>query len=209
MVLHIINQAKDVDNRVATAASHASNKVLKVCTGEHPAIARFPVVIQKLLVPEVLAVEERIAEGKDTPDFDEELICYCSFARRYLLPCRHIFHLNTVTPVLTPEKWDYYLNMFEEAGMEVYESITAVHVAEQPPIPDGGRVESLLEMREIEEQLHQQLYAVHEILDERQVPEDERREVLREWVGHVRVTVASLLNVEPEEIVERNRPWEL
>jgi hypothetical protein len=88
MVLHIINQAKDVDNRVATAASHASNKVLKVCTGEHPAMARFPVVIQKLLVPEVLAVEERIAEGKDTPDFDEELICYCSFARRYLLPCR-------------------------------------------------------------------------------------------------------------------------
>ncbi|KAA8893706.1 hypothetical protein FN846DRAFT_913747 [Sphaerosporella brunnea] len=205
-----MNQARDVDNRVVTAASHASNKVLSVCAGEHPAIARFPVVIQKLLVPEVLAVEERIAEGKDTPEFNEELTCYCSFARRYLLPCRHIFHLNTVTPVLTPEKWDYYVSMFEEGGMEVYESITAVHIAEQPPIPNGGRVESLLEMREIEERLHQQLYAVHEILDERQVPEDKRREVLREWVGHVRVTVASLLlNVEPEEIVERNRPWEL
>jgi hypothetical protein len=114
-----------------------------------------------------------------------------------------------ITPVLTPEKWEYYLSMFEEAGMEVYESITAVHVAEQPLIPDGGRVESLLEMREIEEQLHQQLYAVHEIMEERQLPEDEQREILRAWVGEVRITVSSLLNVEPEEIVERHRPWEL
>jgi hypothetical protein len=209
MILHIMNQARDVDNRVKTAASHASSKVLSVCTGEHPAIARFPVVIQKLLVPEVLAVEERISEGKDTPEFDEDLTCYCTFARRYLLPCRHIFHLNSVTPVLTPAKWEYYVSMFEEGGLEVYESIAAVHVAEQPPIPDGGQVESLLEMREIEEQLHQQLYAVHEIMDERQLPEDEQREILRGWVGQVRITVSSLLNTEPKEIVERHRSWEL
>ena len=67
MILHIMDQVKDVDYRVATASSNASNKVHSVCMGGYPAIARFPVVVQKLLIPEILAVEERIAEGKDAP----------------------------------------------------------------------------------------------------------------------------------------------
>ena len=46
---------------------------------------------------------EDIAEGKDISGFDEGHICHCSFARRYLLTCRLIFHPNTVTPILTVE----------------------------------------------------------------------------------------------------------
>ena len=110
-------------------------------------------------------MEERIAEGKDTPEFDGDLICHCSFARRYLLPCRHIFHLNTVTPILTAERWARCASMFAEGGMEVYESMGTVRVAGEV-MAGGGKEQGLLELREIEEQLHHQLHAVHEILGE-------------------------------------------
>jgi len=209
MILHIMNQAKDVDQRAITASSLASNKVLTICSAEYPAIARFPVAVQKLLIPEIQAVEERISEGKGIPNFDENLLCNCTFARRYLLPCRHVFHLNAVTLVLTPEKWEHYVKMFAEGGMEIYEHVGVVEVAEAAAPGDCGKVQSLLELREIEEQLHHQLYAVHEILEERQVPEEDRRAVVTGWLDHVRGTVSSLLDTCPEEIVQRNRPWEL
>ena len=100
--------------------------------------------------------------------------------------------------------------MFEHAGMEVYETIRAVEVPEQPiAVSDGGKVQSLLELREIEEQLHRQLYSVHEIMEERQLSEDNRRIVATGWLDHVRTTFSSLVNIKLEEIVERNRPWEL
>ena len=132
--------------------------------GDHPAIARSSAAIQKLLVPEARTVEGSIAEGKNIPEFGGDLICHCSFARRYLLPWRHIFHLNTVTPILTAEKWEYYVSMYAEGVMEVYASMGAVNVAEEV-LADGGKVQSLLKLRDIE-QLHRQLHAVHEVLDE-------------------------------------------
>ena len=68
---------------------------------------------------------------------------------------------------------------------------------------------SLLEVREVGEQLQQQLYAVHAVLKEREVPDEGRREVVAAWVNHLRLTVAPLVNLAPEQIVDRNRPWEL
>ena len=43
--------------------------------------------------------------------------------------------------------------MFAEGGMKIYESMGTVHVAEKV-MADGGKVQILLELREIEEQLH-------------------------------------------------------
>ena len=56
---------------------------------------------------------------------------------------------------------------------------------------DGGKVPSLLELREIEEQLHHQLHAVHEALDF----EGNRQAVVTAWVDHVRITIESLLDM--------------
>jgi len=198
MILHVMNQSKDVDSRVATASTIASNKVLTICHNEYPTIAQFPIVIQKLLIPEIMAVEERIAAGKETPyDLaEQDLRCKCQFSRSYLLPCRHIFHLDYILTVLTPDRWQCYVDMFEDGGLEVYEKIGVVDVEEQlAAVTDGEKVSSLLELREIHEQLHHQLYAVHEILEERQMSEEERREVVIAWVDHVRGTVAPLANV--------------
>ena len=51
--------------------------------------------------------------------------------------------------------------------LEVYKTMAAVDVEEQLVADtNGGKVNSLLELREIEEQLNHQLYAVHEVLDE-------------------------------------------
>ncbi|KAF8414442.1 hypothetical protein BGX38DRAFT_1264239 [Terfezia claveryi] len=91
-------------------------------------IGQLPVPIQKLLARELDAVEERIAKGKELPRFDENLRCHCKFHRQYLLPCRHIFHLDTEIKVLTPAQWKGYLMMFEECGMEVYETMGTVWV---------------------------------------------------------------------------------
>jgi hypothetical protein len=52
----------------------------------------------------------------------------CQFRRRYLLPCHHIFYLNIEQTVLTAEKWRGYLKLFENNGMEVYETIGQVQV---------------------------------------------------------------------------------
>ena len=54
---------------MATASSNTPQ-----CSADHPAIAQFPGVMQKLLVREALALEKRIAEGKGIPGFDEYLI---------------------------------------------------------------------------------------------------------------------------------------
>jgi hypothetical protein len=76
------------------------------------------------------------------------------------IPCRHIFHLNTEQTVLTAEIWRGYLKLFGNDGMEIYETVGQVLV----PLgdergPSKVRVESLLHMREMDEQLFQQLHS--------------------------------------------------
>jgi hypothetical protein len=90
----------------------------------------------------------------------------------YLLPCHHIFHLNTV---LTAAKWRECRKLFENNGMQIYETIGTVLVPqeEELPGPDRVRVQSLLHLREMRDRQSQQLHAVHEILRMRGVPEEE------------------------------------
>ena len=71
---------------------------------------------------------------------------------------------------------------------------------------DGGKVPSLLELCEVEEQLHHQLHAVHEVLDPF---EGNRQAVVTAWVDHVRITIESFPDICPGEIVDRNKLWGL
>ncbi|KAF8441166.1 hypothetical protein BGX38DRAFT_1272784 [Terfezia claveryi] len=131
MILNIMDAAKDVDNRAVVAKSRYRNRKLTVCTKQYKEIGQLPVPIQKLLARELDAVEERIAKGKEVPNFDENLRCRCKFYRQYLLPCRHIFHLDTEAKVLTPLQWEAYIGMFAECGMEVYETVETVWIEEE------------------------------------------------------------------------------
>ena len=101
--------------------------------------------------------------------------------------------------------------MFDELGMAVYETIghIAIGGGEQEVPGDNGRVEAILDLRVIEEQLRQLTYAVHELMEESQLVGDEWKEVSRFWVEEIRTAVAPLVNSQPRDILERHRPWEL
>ena len=93
--------------------------------------------------------------------------------------------------------------------MEVYETSAAICIEHQETSWDGGRNSSLLRLRASVEQLHQQLYAMHEMMDQLNLEEDTRNVLVEAWMGHVETTPSSLANVRPEDLAMRNRPWEL
>jgi hypothetical protein len=67
----------------------------------------------------------------------------------------------------------------KDGGVDVEEPSVAAN--------DGGRVQNVLDLREIDEQLHYQIYGVCKVtLEEDGMDLDERREVLSGWIGHIR-----------------------
>jgi hypothetical protein len=68
--------------------------------------------------------------------------------------------LDSEDKVFTPALWQAYADIFAEAGMEVYEGMAAVLVGGQAPL-DAGKVQSISDMRELQEQICNQLHAVH------------------------------------------------
>ncbi|KAI9094444.1 hypothetical protein DFS34DRAFT_629484 [Phlyctochytrium arcticum] len=105
----------------------------------YPEIGKFPYPIQRLLIDQYMAVEKRIAKAKPIPELQGE--CHCLFARKYLLPCKHVFHADSCsdTRILTPELWNSYIIMFEESGYEVYEGKEKVTVPVVLPEIDRAR----------------------------------------------------------------------
>ena len=120
------------------------------------------------------------------------------FARKYLLPCRHVFQLDAETKVLTPERWQLYVSMFSESGFEVYETLGHVMVDKEcAPHVDSIRVRSVLQLRELEERLRQQLYSIHEIIDETNIETTEHGAIVENWMNLVTSTV------EPDRCIAR------
>ena len=208
MILNILDAANDVDNRAEVAKSHFWNRKLAVCK-QYPAIGQLPVPIQKLLAREVDAVTARIAEGK-VSEFDENLLCYCQFYRQYLLPCRHIFHFDSDVKVLTPTRWANYVAMFEEGGMEVYETSGLVWVELDTSERGDNKVNSFaLRLRERMERLQQKIYAVQEEMEQISLEEPVQNAWLEEWVGYIEETLDVLERVSNRDIASRHRLWEL
>jgi hypothetical protein len=113
------------------------------------------------------------------------------FARKYLLPCRHIFHLDGEVKILTSDKWQKYLSMFGEFGFEVYETIGHFFVeGEEKQSVDTIRTRSVLQLRELEEGLRQQLHTVHQIMEENVTAVNEHQETIENWMSHECKTIA-------------------
>ncbi|RPB25197.1 hypothetical protein L211DRAFT_836521 [Terfezia boudieri ATCC MYA-4762] len=210
MILNIMDAVNVIDNHAAVARSHFRNRKLPICTKEYPEIGQLPVPIQKLLSGELDAVTERIAKGKEVPiGLDENLQCSCKFYRQYLLPCRHIFHLDTEVKVLTTARWEGYVMMFAECGMAVYEAICTGWVG-LGASGRANRANSLaLRVRERMERLQQKVYAVQETMNQMGVEETTQIARLEEWVGHVEETLNVLERVPNRDLASRHRPWEL
>ena len=63
---------------------------------------------------------------------------------------------------LTSTVWESFIDVFDELGMAVYETIerVAIEDGEQEASRDNGRVEAILDLRVIEEHLRQLTYVV-------------------------------------------------
>ena len=85
-----------------------------------------------------------------------------------------------------------------------------VEVEERPVRPSDGRVESVLEMRELIEELNQHLYSMHDVLDEENCEDEERQGVIRSYMDQVRASIRPTIDVAPQVLVKTMaRPWEL
>lgn len=121
----------------------------------YPFLIGFPYPVQLLLIDEIRASEKRVEEGKEIPEFNSPE-CYCQFFRRYLLPCRHIFHRDHNREFLTDDDWKLFRNIFAESGFDVY--ISRMRVA----------VEREEDPREVEAEQHRlEFYAAMEEVRER------------------------------------------
>ena len=81
--------------------------------------------------------------------------------------------------MLTPDRWQTYASLFDECGFEVYETIghVSVQMEEKKPI-DSVRIRGILQLRELEERLRQQLYTVQDMMEENIQEEDHRAGVV-------------------------------
>jgi hypothetical protein len=105
-------------------------------TKTHPYLGSLPHPFQVLVVGEIHRARERHFDGKEVPDWLEEEThcCNCPFYRKYLLPCRHFFHLHEFGGgFLTDEMWQYYVGLFEEQGYEAYYRNESVYSEKETP----------------------------------------------------------------------------
>ena len=87
--------------------------------------------------------------------------------------------------------------------MEVHEAIGVVLVPRaEERSPDRVRVQSLVHLREMQEQQFQQLHAVHDIFRTRGAPEDERRLIVDNWTQQISHARQPIINLRTEEIVD-------
>jgi hypothetical protein len=81
---------------------------------------------------------------------------------------------------------------------------------EENPVAVNMMTRSVLQLREWEERLRQQLYTVHGMAKEDHMTEDAQLMVIENWMGFVEEVVEPLMDTLPEQILKKNgRPWEL
>lgn len=72
--------------------------------------------------------EQGVEELTPATAITDDLTCDCLFFRQYQLPCEHIWHHKLQYHLMTDLHWDTYACMFDDCGMEVYESTQEIWV---------------------------------------------------------------------------------
>ncbi|KAL7268946.1 hypothetical protein RUND412_008407 [Rhizina undulata] len=88
----------------------------------------------------------------------------------------------------------------------VYETTGVVYTDETENAAVDIGVRSLLDLREISDQLQAQLYEVQSLMEQHHTPLEDRAHVLGDWLAFLKQTMAPIVSIEPKEIVERGRP---
>ena len=114
-------------------------------------------------------------------------------------------NFDSTHKVLTFAVWESFIDVFDELGMAVYETIerVAIEDGEQEASRDNGRVEAILDLRVIEEQSRQLTYAVHELIYGGESVGWRRAERGFQILGRRdQAAVSLLVNNQPREILE-------
>ncbi|KAI9854655.1 MAG: hypothetical protein M1824_000241 [Vezdaea acicularis] len=130
-------------------------------------IAEWPALRQLLYPVQLLMVQQlRLAkESTDTDDmkpFGEEVTCDCLFWRQYQLPCQHIWQQELLYGVLKDSDWKLFTFMFEDSGMEVYESMTKDFIHSDVHGIIGAPEQRKLKLREVQDSLRSAYYRIEE-----------------------------------------------
>jgi len=131
-------------------------------------IHKFPFPIQKLIVGEIFAADNRVEKGKELPGL-MLIECHCLFFRKYMLPCKHIFHEQKYGPrkLLTIDAWRQFQRQFDESGFEIYERRELVNFEsfEKDEI-DKAAEKRKLTVNELMERTRNQYWSIEENGDE-------------------------------------------
>lgn len=135
--------------------------------------------MQLLLVDQLQLAEKRIFEGEEPhafpelinpdPDNEEEppsraWDCNCHFWNSYQLPCQHLLQLHAMFHVITASMWKTYQFMFDECGLEVYESAGKDYITEAI-FTEVGAPERRLEARQRVDQVINRYFSLEEEAD--------------------------------------------
>jgi len=148
-------------------------------TEQYLEMHRFPVPIQKLLLDQSNAMHKRISAGKVPPTLSE-ISCSCGFFRKFLLPCKHIFHSDYLFKSITSEDWTGWAEIFEEGGYEVYETMGTVHVRDRQEETHGERTRRKLEVGTVLEGIRARFFELKE--EVRELEQEEAHVVMTNWV---------------------------
>ena len=147
-------------------------------------IHKFPFPIQKLIVSEIFAADNRVEKGKELPGLMLPE-CYCLFFCKYMLPCKHIFHEQKHGPkkLLTISAWRQFQRLFDEGGFEIYEHHELVNIESEKDEIDKAAENRRLTINELIERTRNQYWNIKEKGDETEKAEFIRR--LKSCLGPV------------------------
>jgi hypothetical protein len=159
----------------------------------YPRLATFPLPLQKRTRTELRIARAFKKDGASSRrEFDNPAECECSFYRKYLIPCRHIWYRHITHHTISDEQWDTWQQQFKENGMEVYEVRTKIVVDLPPPsVPVfTARETYTLQYREISERLRTAWY---DFMDETEgLPEVDRIKCMKNWLNSLNQGVNEL-----------------
>jgi hypothetical protein len=201
-IISLISQcASQYDVRAQKAAYNWSTKKLSA-TLEFPWLSLFPYQIQLLLLDEIKAAEAN-AESGDSDSLDLTGVCFCRFARRYLLPCRHIILAYHWLGLIGEPAWQNYADQFDESGFEIYWTRTLIDVSEPENAGPSRNLQAKLNTSEALDQVRTRFFELSEVAS--QLNEEEKDRLFAVWEREVLHFSENLIGRSLDEWVAKSR----
>lgn len=112
----------------------------------------------------------------------DDLTCDYFFFRQYQLPCEHIWHHELQYHLMTDLHWDIYARMFDDCGMEVYESTKEIWVDREISLDIQDERKRKLRACEITETLMSQYYDAENACKDAELGRDSTDLVINYWL---------------------------